>query len=148
MKIRKLVKTLRRRKRMTENFSSELVNECAKDLCFYSEKCECKCTERNCETSWLAENLLRAGWVKPPAYIGMKVWVPYVWVFKEIMTDLREGHVSGLQQKADRSWKIRVTRNGSVADYTVEEFNKYCFLNKEDAERYIEEKVKEHSSDS
>jgi hypothetical protein len=83
-----------------------------------------------------------------PAYIGMKVWVPYVWVFKEIMTDLREGHVSGLQQKADKSWKIRVTRCGSVADYTVEEFHKYCFLNKEDAEKYIEEKVKELSDES
>jgi hypothetical protein len=84
----------------------------------------------------------------PPAYIGMKVWVPYVWVFKEVMTDLREGHVSGLQQKADKSWKIRVTRCGSVADYTVEEFHKYCFLNKEDAEKYIEEKVKELSDES
>lgn len=86
--------------------------------------------------------------ILPPAYIGMKVWVPHVWMFKEVMTDLREGHVSGLQQKADKSWKIRVTRNGSVADYTVEEFNKYCFLNKEDAEKYIEEKVKELSDES
>lgn len=133
---------------MTENFSPELINECAKDLCFYSDKCECRCTERNCETSWEAEKLLRAGWVKPPAYIGMKVWVPHVWMFKEVMTDLREGHVSGLQQKADKSWKIRVTRNGSVADYTVDEFNKYCFLNKEDAEKYIEEKVKEYTNDN
>ena len=27
----------------------------------------------------------------PPAYIGMKVWVPYVWMSKEVITDLREG---------------------------------------------------------
>ena len=85
--------------------------------------------------------------VLPPAYIGMKVWVPHVWYFTEVMTDLREGHVSGLQQKADKSWKIRVTRRGTVADYTVEEFNKYCFLNKEDAEKYIEEKIKEYTND-
>ena len=83
----------------------------------------------------------------PPAYIGMKVWIPDVWYFTEVMTDLREGHVSGLQQKANGSWKIRVTRNSTVADYTVEEFNKYCFLNKEDAEKYIEEKVKEYTND-
>jgi hypothetical protein len=83
----------------------------------------------------------------PPAYIGMKVWVPYIWYFTEIITDLREGHVSGLQQKADKSWKIRVTRKGTVADYTVEEFNKYCFRNKEDAEKYIEEKIKEYTND-
>ena len=58
---------------------------------------------------------------------------------------LDEGKVSGLQQKVNGSWKIRVSnqRRGSVADYTVEEFNEYCFLNKEDAEKYIEEKVKE-----
>ena len=55
----------------------------------------------------------------------------------EVMTDLREGHVSGLQQKANSSWKIRVTSNGTVADYTVEEFNEHCFLNREDAEKYI-----------
>lgn len=83
----------------------------------------------------------------PPVYIGMKVWVPCVYMFKDVVTDLREGHVSGLQQKADKSWKIRVTRNGSVADYTVEEFNKQCFLNKEDAVKYIEEKVKEYTNE-
>ncbi len=101
---------------------------------------ECDDTEELCD--WYNPQTF------PPAYIGMKVWVPYVWVFKEVMTDLREGHVSGLQQKADKSWKIRVTRGGSVADYTVEEFHKYCFLNKEDAEKYIEEKVKELSDES
>ena len=85
--------------------------------------------------------------ILPPAYIGMKVWVPHVWYFTEVMTDLREGHVSGLQQKANGSWKIRVTRNSTVADYTIEEFNKYCFLNKEDAEKYIENKVKEYSNE-
>ena len=88
----------------------------------------------------------RSYYAKLPAYIGMKVWIPHVWSFKEVRTDLREGHVSGLQQKANGSWKIRVTRNSTVADYTIEEFNKYCFLNKEDAEKYIEEKVKEYSN--
>ena len=82
----------------------------------------------------------------PPAYIGMKVWVPHV--FKrydgEIVSDLGHGYVSGLQQKVDKSWKIRCTRDGSVSDYTVEEFNKKVFLIKEDAEKYIAEKVKEY----
>lgn len=85
--------------------------------------------------------------ILPPVYIGMKVWVPHIWYFTEVMTDLERGHVSGLQQKADKSWKIRVTRKGTVADYTIEEFNKYCFLNKEDAEKYIEEKIKEYTND-
>lgn len=101
---------------------------------------ECDDTEELCD--WYNPQTL------PPAYIGMRVWVPYVWASKEVMTDLREGYVSGLQQKADKSWKIRVTRSGSVADYTVEEFQKYCFLTKEDAEKYIEKKVKELSDES
>ena len=82
----------------------------------------------------------------PPAYIGMKVWMPWVFSWPELHTDLCEGHVSGLQQKANGSWKIRCTRKGTVADYTVEEFNKYCFLNKDDAEKYIEEKVKGYTN--
>ena len=84
--------------------------------------------------------------ILPPAYIGMKVWMPWVFNWPELHTDLREGHVSGLQQKANGSWKIRCTRNGTVADYTVEEFNECCFINKEDAEKYIEDKVKEYSN--
>ena len=58
---------------MTEIFSSELINECSKDLCIYSNKWECSCTERNCEASWLAEKLLKAGWVK--CRVGE--WQPY-----------------------------------------------------------------------
>ena len=86
--------------------------------------------------------------ILPPAYIGMKVWMPWVYISKKEninIVHLDEGKVSGLQQKVYGSWKIRISnkRRGSVADYTVEEFNKYCFLNKEDAEKYIEDKVKE-----
>jgi hypothetical protein len=83
----------------------------------------------------------------PPVYIGMKVWMPWIFNWPELHIDLREGHVSGLQQKANGSWKIRCTRKGTVADYTVEEFNKYCFLTKEDAEKYIEAKIKEYTND-
>lgn len=92
----------------------------------------------------------KAYYAKLPAFIGMKVWVPYVFKrpMNEIYSDLREGRVSGLQQKANGSWKIRVTRRGTVADYTVEEFNKYCFINKENAEKYIEEKVQEYANDN
>lgn len=85
----------------------------------------------------------------PPAFIGLGVWLPWVYISKKEninIVHLDEGKVSGLQQKVDGSWKIRISnkRRGSVADYTIEEFNKYCFLNKEDAEKYIEEKVAEY----
>ncbi len=99
---------------------------------------ECEDNEELCD--WYNPTVL------PPAYIGMKVWVPHVWYFTEVMSDLREGHVSGLQQKANGSWKIRVTRNSTVADYTVEEFNRHCFPNKEDAEKYIEDKIRGYTN--
>lgn len=83
-----------------------------------------------------------------PAYVGLEIWIPWVYISKKEninIVHLDEGKVSGLQQKVDGTWKIRVSnkRRGTVADYTIEEFNERCFLIKEDAERYIEEKVKE-----
>lgn len=129
---------------MTENFSSELINECAKDLCFYSDKCECKCFERNCETSWEAEKLLRAGWIKLPVYIGKPVWLANAWynnLTKEIDSGVVEGKVSMLQQKADKSWKFRVTTK-YVSDYDLDDIGTYIFFTKEDAEKALEEKIK------
>ena len=113
--------------------------------CIYYERCDnifdgLLSNRDNKPCDWFDDKVYYA---KLPAYIGMKVWMPWVFSWPELHTDLREGHVSGLQQKANGSWKIRCTRNGTVADYTIEEFNKYCFLNKEDAEKYIEDKVKE-----
>lgn len=129
---------------MTENFSTELINECAKDLCFYSEKCQCRCAERNCETSWLAENLLRAGWVKLPVYIGKPVWLANAWynnLTKEIDSGVVVGKVSMLQQKANKSWKFRVTTK-YVSDYDLGDIGTYIFFTKKDAEKALEEKIK------
>ena len=128
---------------MTENFSTELINECARDLCFYSDKCECRCSERNCETSWLAENLLRAGWIKLPIYIGKPVWVAKAYynnLSKQIHTWLDEGKVSMLQQKADKSWKFRVTTK-YVSDYTLDDIGIYIFFTKEEAEKGLAKKI-------
>lgn len=48
--------------------------------------------------------------------------------------------VSMLQQKADKSWKVRLTPPDSgVFDITLDAFNKYCFPTKEEAERNIAE---------
>lgn len=88
----------------------------------------------------------------PPAYIGLKVWLPDVYISHKYnihLVELNEGKVSGLQQKADGSWKIRITNkcSQSVSDYTVEEFNKRVFLIKEDAEKYMEDRLKEYEND-
>ena len=76
-----------------------------------------------------------------PAYVGMQVWVPFFWF--DGRTDIEEGKVSGLQQKVDGSWKIRVSRRGCVADFTIKDFNTHCFKSKEDAEKFVEEKLNE-----
>lgn len=130
---------------MTENFSPELINECARDLCLQSDHCDGDCHKINCETSWHAENLLRTGWVKPPAYIGQKVWLPFAWYNiprKEIISELREGKISMLQQKADRSWKFRVTHQ-YVSDYKIEDINSRVFFTKEAGEEVLNVIIKD-----
>lgn len=118
--------------------------------CIYYERCDnifdgLLSNRDNKPCDWFDDKMY---YVKLPAYIGLEVWLPWVYISKKEnihIIHLDEGKVSGLQQKVDGSWKIRVSnkRRGSVADYTLEEFTEKVFLNKEDAEKYIEEKVKE-----
>lgn len=49
---------------MEDKSYHELINECSRDLCLYSDRCTKDCHKLNCETSWHAENLIKAGWVK------------------------------------------------------------------------------------
>ena len=85
-------------------------------------------------------------YVKLPAYVGQPVWIPYVHYYRDLYSKVEAGKVSMLQQKADGSWKIRVSRNGSVSDYTIEDFDKWIFTTEEAAEaerkRRTEEIVK------
>ena len=47
-----------------------------------------------------------------------------------------------LQQKADKSWKIRLSpENSGVCDITLDEFNQYCFYNEEDAWESIKDSM-------
>ena len=57
---------------------------------------------------------------------------------------MQSGKVSMLQQKADKSWKIRVTINHSVGDYTIDEFNKYLFTTEVVAIEECNRKMKEY----
>jgi hypothetical protein len=92
-------------------------------------------------------------YAKLPTYVGQEVCIPWVYISKKDninIVKLDDGKVSGLQQKADGSWKIRVSnkRRGTVADYTIEEFTDHIFFDKAAAEKYIEEKVKEYTNDN
>ena len=53
--------------------------------------------------------------------------------------EVEECRVSSLTQKADGSWKIRVTHNHSVFEIRADEIGKRVFLTKEEAERKLRE---------
>ena len=117
------------------------------DACYFHIDKETSMTVNECITGFKHKDQ----YVKLPAYIGQQIWVPHVyWKFnsKEVYSEVREGKVSGLQQKVDKSWKIRISVDGSVSDYTVDEFNKRVFLNEKEADterrRQVLELEKEH----
>ena len=115
--------------------------------CIYYEACnyhideETSMTVNECSTGFKH----RDQYIKLPAYIGQQVWVPYVYwmsTSKTVYSAVREGKVSSLQQKVDKSWKIRISVNSSVSDYTIDEFNKYVFLSEADADIERKKQVK------
>ncbi len=68
----------------------------------------------------------------PSCSVGDVVW--YTHYRKEPM----KCKVSMLQQKADKSWKVRLTLPYSgVFDITMDEFNKFCFFTQKEAEENI-----------
>ena len=83
-------------------------------------------------------------YVKLPAFVGQEVW--YIkhchkfedGQFKVVDYKVGKGKVSMLQQKADKSWKIRITFDHSVSDYTLEEFGTAIFLSEIDANNKVE----------
>ena len=68
----------------------------------------------------------------PKCSVGDTVWYTY---YRKSPEKCR---VSMLQQKSDKSWKIRLTpEGGGVFDITLERFNNYCFYDYEEAEKNI-----------
>ena len=68
----------------------------------------------------------------PECFVGDTVWCIYY--YKEP----KKCKVSMLQQKADKSWKVRLSpQNSGVFDITLDEFNTYCFFTEEEARSNI-----------
>ena len=67
----------------------------------------------------------------PKCSVGDIIWYTYY------RKEPEKCKVSMLQQKVDKSWKIRLSpqlsRTSGVFDITLERFNKYCFSTKEEA---------------
>ena len=88
----------------------------------------------------------------PPAYVGQTIYrIKGKWGYEDNDTLHEnykilnwytvEGKVSMIQQKADKSWKIRMSEGGSVSDHTLSDIGKYIFFSKEEAEKKAEEKT-------
>ena len=84
-----------------------------------------------------AEELLANGVIVPPCQIGQKIW--YVCEHYDGSIEIKEGKISMLQQKADKSWKFRISINSSVWDFKVDDIGVIYFLTKEDAEEKLKE---------
>lgn len=80
-------------------------------------------------------------YVKLPVYIGQPVWTVTTWWDSNV--EIREGKVSMIQQKADKSWKFRATINSSVTDYTLDEVGKYIFFSEKAAQEEVNRRERE-----
>lgn len=100
------------------------------DICQYHIDEETDMTVNECSHEFKHKEQ----YVKLPAFVGQKVWIINRWLSK---CEICEGKVSMLQQKADKSWKIRVSITGSVQDYTVETFEKEVYVSKATAEKAL-----------
>ena len=91
---------------------------------------------------------------QPPAYVGQPIYrIKHNWGYRdsdilhENYTTLGyyvvEGKVSMIQQKADKSWKFRMSEGGSVSDHTMSDVGYYIFFDKEEAEKKAEERTNE-----
>lgn len=90
----------------------------------------------------------------PPAYVGQTIYrikAKHGYRDGADTSDIKnyqilswypvEGKVSMIQQKADKSWKIRMSEGGSVSDFTTRDIGEWIFFDKAVAEKKAEEKT-------
>ena len=105
------------------------------DVCSYHITEETNFTVNECPYEFKHKDQ----YVLLPVYIGQTVYLVkyrYGYIdtkFIKTGTEITEGKVSMIQQKVDKSWKFRVSDNGSVSDYTIDEIGSQIFLNYDDA---------------
>ena len=107
------------------------------DVCQYHIDEETTMTVNECPTGFKHKDQ----YIKLPAYIGQTIWrlsSKYQFVdnqFKLVGYNIKEGKVSMLQQKADKSWKIRVSINSNVSDFKPEDIGQDIFLSEAKANK-------------
>jgi hypothetical protein len=107
------------------------------EACGYHITEETDMTVEECSTGFKHKDQ----YTQLPVYIGQPIW--RVITYYGGTVELVEGKVSMIQQKADRSWKFRMSRKGSVGDYTLKDIGTRVFLDKLQANKIYEETIRE-----
>jgi hypothetical protein len=84
-----------------------------------------------------ANYLIENGVIVPPVMLGQKMWEVVSWD-----ENVRECRVSSLTQKADGTFKIRITnlKSKSVYERVPQHIGDIIFLTKEEAEKKLKER--------
>lgn len=93
-----------------------------------------------CQLRHIADHLIANGVIVPPMKLGQICFKPYTY-----RNDVDECRVSSITQKADGTFKIRLTnlRGKWVFEITVDEIGKTVFLTKAEAEKALAERGKQ-----
>jgi hypothetical protein len=84
----------------------------------------------------------KSRFVELPCEVGQKVWFVNSTNWQQTEWEVAEGKVSMIQQKADKSWKVRISHNSSVWDITLDNIGKEYFLSHEKAVKALAERSK------
>jgi hypothetical protein len=87
---------------------------------------------------YIADCLLDDGWIRPPMRLGQMCFKPWYSAWSD---EVRQYKVSSITQKADGSFKMRLTDlvTKSVFEITPDKIGETVFLSKEAAEQKLKE---------
>ena len=87
---------------------------------------------------YVADYLIDDGWIRPPMKLGQMCFKPWYSAWSD---EVRQYRVSSITQKADGSFKMRLTDlvTKSVFEITPDKLGKSFFLTKEQAEQKLKE---------
>ena len=90
------------------------------------------------EADYIADCLLDDGWIRPPMKLGQMCFKPWYSAWSD---EVRQYRVSSITQKADGSFKIRLTNliTKSVFEITPDKIGGKVFLTKSEAEQKLKE---------
>ena len=102
--------------------------------CYFHIDEETSMTVNECSTGFMHKDQ----YVKLPVFVGQDIWEVYQSAYSKQVT-VTKGKVAMVQQKADKSWKFRVSRTGSVYDCQLSAIGDYIFLDEASANFKAEE---------